>query len=243
MAFEPSCCELNDCLQCAGLREEMSSTWNYLDTLFSSKEFQRQSVELDHPGISTSHDQERRRLDLGQYVTGKVRAPTPRNHSADAITDRASRDKCGGRARARSEQSNGQPAYIWFLDNPAHRMNQASAEKLDVEDILPVIFFLGQKKVEQQSCGTSMIKRSRNLSVAWAETARTAAMGEDNQGPGSSRTRQSTCQAERRNLHISRESPRLSLALSITAERGNLWHGPFAPLNQKNAIARARDRS
>ena len=115
-------------------------------------------------------------------------------------------------------------------------MNQASAERLDVEDILPVVFFLGQKKVEQRSRDTSMIKRFRNLSVAWAETARTAAMGEDDQGLDSSRTPQSTCQTERRNLHISRESTRLSLTLSITAERGNLWHGPFI-IKPKDVIA------
>ena len=67
-------------------------------------------IEFDHLGISTSHNQERRRLDLGQYVAGKVRPPTARDYRADAITERTGRDKRGGRAGARSEQSDGQLA-------------------------------------------------------------------------------------------------------------------------------------
>ncbi|KQW22009.1 hypothetical protein ASC80_00990 [Afipia sp. Root123D2] len=57
MAFEPSCCEYDDCLKCAGLREEMCSTWYNFDTRFSSQEFQCRLIEFDQPGISTSHDQ------------------------------------------------------------------------------------------------------------------------------------------------------------------------------------------
>ena len=140
----------------------------------------------------------------GQYLAGKIRAPAARNHSADAITERTSRDKRGGRARARSEQSNGQTAHIWLLGDPAHHVDQAAAEQLNVEDFPPVIFFVGHKKVEQKSCDTSPIERFGNLNVAFAETTRTATMRENNQGPSSSRTRQSTCQIERRNLHISR---------------------------------------
>ena len=73
----------------------MSSTWNCLDMLFSSEEFQRRLIELDHLGISTTHNQERRRLDLRQYVAGKVRAPTARNHSTDAVTERTIRSRTG----------------------------------------------------------------------------------------------------------------------------------------------------
>jgi hypothetical protein len=204
MAFEPSCCEFNDRFKCTGFREEMRSSWYYFYTLYSPEEFECRLIELDHPQISAAYDQECRRLDLGQYVAGKVRAPAARNHSADAITERTSRDKRGGRARARSEQSNGQTAHIWLLGDPAHHVDQAAAEQLNVEDFPPVIFFVGHKKVEQKSCDTSPIERFGNLNVAFAETTRTATMRENNQGPSSSRTRQSTCQIERRNLHISR---------------------------------------
>jgi hypothetical protein len=105
MAFEPSCGELNDSLKCAGLREEMGCARHYFDTLFSSETFQCPLIEFDHAGIRASHDQQCWRLDLGQHATGKVRAPTARNHCADVITEQARRDKCCSRACARSEQS------------------------------------------------------------------------------------------------------------------------------------------
>src|ERR1019366_10691616 len=105
MAFEPSCGELNDSLKCAGLREEMGCARHYFDTLFSSETFQGPLVEFDHAGIRTSHNQKRRRLDLGQHAAGKIGAPTARNHSADAVTEQARRAKRGSRACARSEQS------------------------------------------------------------------------------------------------------------------------------------------
>jgi hypothetical protein len=68
-------------------------------------------------------------------------------------------------------------------------MNQSLVEKPDVEDVPPVALFFGQQKVEQEGCDTSTIERFRDLNVAWAETARSAAMGEDNQGSGSRRMR------------------------------------------------------
>ena len=40
MMFEPSCCEFNDCLKCAWLRDEMGCARHYFDTLFSSETFQ-----------------------------------------------------------------------------------------------------------------------------------------------------------------------------------------------------------
>jgi hypothetical protein len=59
-------------------------------------------------------------------------------------------------------------------------------------------------------------------------------MREDDQGSGSGRMPQGACQTKRRDLHISRESARLSLVLTITVESGDWLHDRVTPFEREN---------
>ena len=103
IAGKPFCGALNHCLKRSRLREKMTGAGNDLQRFWAFQARQGLLVEFDHAIVRPAYDQQSRRPNLIQYITGEIGAPTARDDGTDAIAKPRRSNECSGSSSARAE--------------------------------------------------------------------------------------------------------------------------------------------
>lgn len=80
---EPVAGQLGGPLKCPGLLEEVRGPRNHGEAVLAAQSRLGLSVELEHPLVSPTDDEQGRCPDLAESSTGQVRASTSGDHGGD----------------------------------------------------------------------------------------------------------------------------------------------------------------
>ena len=134
MLHEPGTSQGHHRFQRARLLEQVSRAGNHLQTALAVQAAIGSTVERQHLGIVTANDQQRRRGDFLQRISGEIRASATADDGPHIMAPRG-RDKRRRRASARAEEPQRQVAPRRNSAEPGRSLVEPVGEQRDVENI------------------------------------------------------------------------------------------------------------
>ncbi len=180
----------------AWLFEEMRGARHDRQPVLAAKLSLRFPVQLEHDGVVSADDQQRRRRHPREMWSGQIGPAS----TADDGSDRNGRIVGGNqrrrRAGARSEQSDRQVADGFVVVNPTRRRGETRGQQLDVEHVSAIVRFVVGQQVERERAQPCGVQPVCDVLISWAVPAAPAAVGEHHQPAGVRRNGQVTGEHE-----------------------------------------------
>lgn len=180
MLREPSASERGDPVKGAGLLEEVGRAGNHFKTVNAPQPVGGLTVELEHLPVRAADNQQRGRSNGPEPWAGEVRTTAAGDDRAYPRVRLGSGPESGSRSRACTEVTDARYQIAVRGPEPASRGEEATGQKLDVEDGSPVQLLLWRKEIKQQCPEPGVLQHPRDRAIAWAVTTAPAPMGKQN---------------------------------------------------------------
>src|SRR5271166_1850782 len=145
---KPFACQPHYFLERSRLFEQMSRAWNNPHCLLASEALERLLIHLDDGTIVAANDEKRGGFNPLKNFHREVRTPSARDDRLDRWIARGSYQSGRG-ASARAEVSNRRLRVGGPRTQPSSRVDEAMAEKIDVENVLAIGSLVLGEKIEE----------------------------------------------------------------------------------------------
>jgi hypothetical protein len=135
---EPLACQVGCCGQRAALLEQVDGTRDDRKAALAAEQPLRPPVEIEHDGVGSPHDEQRRCSHQGKPGLSEIRPASPgddRGNIRRRIGGGSQRRRCTGR---RTEVPAARLGRLGLLPEPLRGAAQALGEQLDVEHVRPI---------------------------------------------------------------------------------------------------------
>jgi hypothetical protein len=170
------------CLQRAGLGKQVARARNDFQSLRAFQPRQCLLVEFNDNVVGTADDQEGWHPKLVQHIAGEIGTPTTGNDGIDPITEHCGGNQSSRGSGAGAEQAEPVPACPGVAVEPMHGIDKPLRQQTNIENIRSIGFLFRGQEIEQQGRKSLPVQSLGNGDIAGAETARTAAVREYDDG-------------------------------------------------------------
>jgi hypothetical protein len=197
MALEPLSRKRDNTIKRTGLLEEMRGTWHELQPLFASEPRHRRPVQSDDAVIEASHDQQRRCLHQGKYISRQIGPTAARHDGPDGHRFARCCNKRSRCPRTRPEQPDGKVSRPVIVTRPSDRIGNALPQQCDVKHLVAILAFIRREKVEKKGPKATVLQRPGNMLVSRAQPTAAAPMRKDDKAMRLVRQREHGLKAHR----------------------------------------------
>ena len=179
MADQPGGGKPTRFLQCTGLFEQMTGSWDNDKSGRAGKSGESCLIQIQDDWVAASHQQQRGSSNPGQRIARQIRSSSARYHGADLDGQGSCSLQCGSRAGAGPEVTQVEACSLGLPTDPFGARQQPLGEQIDIENIAAIRRLgLGQE-VEQQCPQPSRTQLVCNRSIPRAEATAPAAVSKE----------------------------------------------------------------